>query len=160
MIRIQQWRNHVFNRSFLRRRRPFITQHPLLLARRNPASLSVGLKKLDDKWSLNSAKFCRCRSCDFTDLNTTTGKQIPKHDWFSRQEVMSFYRYQFWSDYRWGALVMSFTGYSLYRLPVGAAPVEKPLQWLPVISFFDPGTSTRGLSTGGSVGVLVPAMFL
>ena len=45
-----------------------------------------------------------------------------------------FYRYQFWSDYRWGALVRSFTGSSLYRLPLGAVPVKKPLQWLPVIS--------------------------
>ena len=48
---------------------------------------------------------------------------------------------------------MSFTGSSLYRLPVGAVPVKKPLQWLPVISPVDPGTSTRGLSTGGTVGV-------
>ena len=71
-----------------------------------------------------------------------------------------FYRYQFWSDYRWGALVMSFTGSSLYRLPVGAVPVKKPLQWLPVIRPVDPGTSTRGLSTGGTVGVPVPVMFL
>ena len=47
---------------------------------------------------------------------------------------------------------MSFTGSSLYRLPVGAVPVKKPLQWLPVISPVDPGTSTRGLSTGGTVG--------
>ena len=55
---------------------------------------------------------------------------------------------------------MSFAGSSLYRLPVGAAPVEKSLQWSPVISLFDPGTSTRGLSTGGTVGVPVPVMFL
>ena len=55
---------------------------------------------------------------------------------------------------------MSFTGSSLYRLPVGAVPVKKPLQWLPVISPVDPGTSTRGLSTGGTVGVPVPVMFL
>ena len=47
-----------------------------------------------------------------------------------------FYRYQCWSDYRWGAPVMSFTGSSLYRLPVGAVPVKKPLQWLPVITPF------------------------
>ena len=60
---------------------------------------------------------------------------IPRRDWFSWQEVMSF------------------TGSSLYRLPVGAVPVKKPLQWLPVISPVDPGTSTRGLSTGGTVGV-------
>ena len=71
-----------------------------------------------------------------------------------------FYRYQFWSDYRWGALVMGFTGSSLYRLPVVHVPVKKPLQWLPVISPVDPGTSTRGLSTGGTVGVPVPVMFL
>ena len=38
---------------------------------------------------------------------------------------------------------MRFTGSSLYRLPVGAVPVKKPLQWLPVISPVDPGTSTR-----------------
>ena len=63
------------------------------------------------------------------------------------------YRYQFWSDYRWWALVMSFTGSSLYRLPVGAVPVKKTLsvgcQWSVLL---DPGTSTRGLSTGGTVG--------
>ena len=28
------------------------------------------------------------------------------------------------------------TGSGLYRLPVGAVPVQKPLQWLPVISPF------------------------
>ena len=51
---------------------------------------------------------------------------------------------------------MSFTGTSLHRLPVGAVPVEDPLQWLPVISLFiDPGTSTRGLSTGVKVWVPV-----
>ena len=55
---------------------------------------------------------------------------------------------------------MSFTGSSLYRLPVGAVPVKKPLQWLPVISPVDPGTSTRGLSTFGTVGIPVPVMFL
>ena len=55
---------------------------------------------------------------------------------------------------------MSFTRSSLYRLPVGAVPVKKPLQWLPVISPVDPGTSNRGLSTGGTVGVPVPVMFL
>ena len=32
--------------------------------------------------------------------------------------------------------------------------MKKPLQWLPVISPVDPGTSTRGLSTGGTVGYL------
>ena len=47
---------------------------------------------------------------------------------------------------------MGFTGSSLYRLPVGHVPVKKPLQWLPVISPVDPGTSTRGLSTGVTVG--------
>ena len=47
---------------------------------------------------------------------------------------------------------MGFTGSSLYRLPVGHVPVKKPLQWLPVISPVDPGTSTRGLSTGGTGG--------
>ena len=50
---------------------------------------------------------------------------------------------------------MGFTGSSLYRLPVGHVPVKKPLQWLPVISPVDPGTST-----GGTVGVPVPVMFL
>ena len=30
--------------------------------------------------------------------------------------------------------------------------MKKPLQWLPVITPFDPGTSTRGLSTGVTVG--------
>ena len=55
---------------------------------------------------------------------------------------------------------MGFTGSSLYRLPVGHVPVKKPLQWLPVISPVDPGTSTRGLSTGGTVGVPVAVMFL
>ena len=55
---------------------------------------------------------------------------------------------------------MSFTGSSLYRLPVAAVPVKKPLQWLPVISLFVPGTSTRGLSTGRTVGVPVPVVFL
>ena len=86
------------------------------------------------------------------------------------------------------------TGSGLYRLPVGAVPVKKPLHWLPVITpfwswnlhqrpfhwwdcwgtgsshvpmklsrnppsvvssdqpCFDTGTSTRGLSTGGTVG--------
>ena len=120
-----------------------------------------------------------------------------------------FYRYQFWSDYRWGALVMSFTGSNLYRLPVGHVPVKlsrNPPSVVPVISpvlilepspeafplvgllgvpvpvctdyrwvlflwrnpfrgchwspLFDPGTSTRGLPTGGTVGVPVPVMFL
>ena len=28
------------------------------------------------------------------------------------------------------------TGSGLYRLPVGAVPVKKPLQWLPVITPF------------------------
>ena len=115
---------------------------PSLTGKKKSSKLVCWLKKLDDKWSLNSANFCRCRSCDFTDLNTTTGKQIPRRDWFSWQEVMSF------------------TGSSLYRLLVGAVPVKKPLQWLPVISPVDPGTSTRGLSTGGTVGVPVPVMFL
>ena len=105
-----------------------------------------------------------------------------------------FYRYQFWSDYRWGALVMIFTRSSLYRLPVGAVPVKKPLQLVasdqsclilepppeafPLVGLlgvlvpvmflwscqqppfsgyqwspcFDTGTSTRGLSTGVTVG--------
>ena len=86
------------------------------------------------------------------------------------------------------------TGSGLYRLPVGAVPVKKPLQWFPVITpfsswnlhqrpfhwwdcwgtgsshvpvklsrnppsvvtsdqpCFDTGTSTRGLSTGVTVG--------
>ena len=48
---------------------------------------------------------------------------------------------------------MSFSGSSLYRLPVGAVPMEKPPS---VVSsdqpFFDTGTSTRGLSTGATVG--------
>ena len=73
---------------------------------------------------------------------------------------MSFTGTSSGQDYRWGALVMGFTGSSLYRLPVGHVPVKKPLQWLPVISPVDPGTSTRGLSTGGTVGVPVPIMFL
>ena len=158
MIRIQQWRNRVFNRSFRRKDELLLLNTHFLTVKKKSSNSSVGLKKLDVKWSLNSAIFCRCRSCDFTDLNTTTGKQIPRRDWFS--EVTSFYRYQFWSDYRWGALVMRFTGSSLYRLPVGAVPVKKPFQWLPVISPVDPGTSTRGLSTGGTVGVPVPVMFL
>ena len=71
------WRNHVFNRSFRRKDAHFLT------GKKKSSNSSVGLKKLDDKWSLNSANFCRCRSCDFIDLNTTTGKQIPRRDWFS-----------------------------------------------------------------------------
>ena len=55
---------------------------------------------------------------------------------------------------------MSFTGTSLYRLPVGAVPVDKPTSVVTVISLSDPGTSTRGLSTGVKVGVPVPVMFL
>ena len=55
---------------------------------------------------------------------------------------------------------MSFTSTSLYRLLVGAVPVEKPPSVVPVISLFDPGTSTRGLSTGVKVGLPVPVMFL
>ena len=51
-----------------------------------------------------------------------------------------------------GALVMSFTGSSLYRLPVGAVPVENPFSGCQWSGLFDPGTSTRGLSTGGTVG--------
>ena len=73
---------------------------------------------------------------------------------------MSFTGTSSGQDYRWGALVRSFTSSSLYRLPVGAVPVKKPLQWFPVISPVDPGTSTRGLSTGGTVGVPVPVVFL
>ena len=50
---------------------------------------------------------------------------------------------------------MSFTGSSLYRLPVGHVPVKlsrNPPSVVPVISPVDTGTFTRGLSTGGTVG--------
>ena len=74
----------VFSSEVLEEKTSFYYSTPTFLAvKKKSSNSSVGLKKLDDKWSLNSANFCRCQSCDFTDLNTTTGKQIPKRDWFS-----------------------------------------------------------------------------
>ena len=49
---------------------------------------------------------------------------------------------------------MSFTGSSLYRLPVGAVPVKKPLQLVASDQsclILEP-PPCRGLSTGGTVG--------
>ena len=199
VTRSQQWRNRVFNRS-CRRKDEYLSLYTHFLTGKKKSSNSSVDLKLDDKWSLNSANFCRCRSCDFTDLNTTTGKQIPKRDRFSWQEVMSFAGTSSGQTTGVGALVMSFTGSSLYRLPVGAVPVKKPLQWLPVISpvwswnphqrpfhwwdcwgtgsshvpvklsrnppsvvtsdqpCFDTGASTRGLSTGVTVGGTVSSL--
>ena len=155
------------------------TPHPLLTGKKKSSKLFCWPEEFRWQVIIESASFYRCRSCDLTDLNTTTGKQIPKRDWFSWQEVISF------------------TGTSLYRLPVGAVPVEKnlsvvtsdqpfwswnlhqrPFHWCEgwgtgsshvpvkpvkkpssVVSsdepFFDSGTSTRGLSTGVKVGVPV-----
>ena len=56
--------------------------------------------------------------------------------------------------------MINFTGTSLYRLLVVAVPVEKPPSVVTSDQpFFDTGTSTRGLSTGVTVGVPVPVMF-
>ena len=42
---------------FIRRRRPFIPQHPLLTGKKKSNNSSAGLKNLDDKWSQKSAIF-------------------------------------------------------------------------------------------------------
>ena len=42
---------------FIRRRRPFITQHPFLTGKKKSSNSSVGMKKLDDIWSQQSACF-------------------------------------------------------------------------------------------------------
>ena len=223
------WRNRVFNRSFRRKDVFLLLNTHFLAVKKKSSNSSVGLKKLDDKRSLNSANFCRCRSCDFTDLNTTTGKQIPKRDWFSWQEVMSFTGTSsgqtiggccsceetpswvasdqpFWSwnlhqrPFHWWdcwGTCSSHVPVKLSRNPPSVVPVISPVlilepspeafplvgllgvpvpvctdyrwvlflwrnpfsgcQWSPL---FDPGTSTRALPTGGTVGVPVPVMFL
>ena len=74
----------VFSTEVLeKKRRVLITVHTLFNCQEEIQQLVCWPEELDDKWSLNSANFSRCRSCDFTDLNTTTGKQIPRRDWFS-----------------------------------------------------------------------------
>ena len=77
MIRIQHG-GIVFSAEVFRRKDEYLLLYNhSLTGKKKSSNSSVGLKKLDDKWSLNSANFCRCRSCDFIDLNTATGKQSP-----------------------------------------------------------------------------------
>ena len=90
VIRIQLWRNCVFNRSFHQKTTTIYYSTPIFNWQEEIQKLVCCREELDDKWSQKSASFCQCRSCDFTDLYTTTGKQNPKCDWFTWQEVMSF----------------------------------------------------------------------
>ena len=58
MIRIYQWRTRIFSTEvFIRRRRPFINQHPFLTGKKKSSNSLVGVKILDDIWSLQSACF-------------------------------------------------------------------------------------------------------
>ena len=51
------WRNRVFNRSFRRKDEYLLLYTHFLTGKKKSSNSSVGLKKLDVKWSLNSANF-------------------------------------------------------------------------------------------------------
>ena len=58
VIRNYQWRTRIFSTEvFIRRRRPFINQHPFLTGKKKSSNSPVGVKILDDIWSLQSACF-------------------------------------------------------------------------------------------------------
>ena len=145
VIRIQLWRNRVLNRSFHQKTTTIYYSTPIFNWQEEIQQLVCWPEELDDKWSQKSASFCRCRSCDFTDLYTTTGKQIPKCDRFTWQEVMSFLPVPVLFRLPVESTSDEFYRYQSAQTTGGCCSCGKPLQWLPVISLFDPGTSTRGL---------------
>ena len=69
--------------KFYEKKTPIYYSTPFLTGKKISSKLVCWPEELEDKWSQKYTNFCRCRSCDFTDLNTTSGKQIPKCDWFS-----------------------------------------------------------------------------
>ena len=57
MIRIQQWRNRVFNRSFHQKKMTIYYSTPIFNWQEEIQQLVCWPEELDDKWSQKSASF-------------------------------------------------------------------------------------------------------
>ena len=91
VIHIQQFRNRVLEEVLEEEDELLLQLHPLFNWQEEIQHLVCWPEEFRWQMVIESASFCRCWSCDFTDLNTTTGKEIPNRDWFSCQEVMIYF---------------------------------------------------------------------
>ena len=76
VIRIQQWRNHVFNRSFHQKKTTIYYSTPTFNWQEEIQQLVCWPEELEDRWSQKS-EFLKYRSCDFIDLNTIPASRSP-----------------------------------------------------------------------------------